>query len=68
MKGAPNPVTLTEKQCRALCRAWDVLRSGESSTRYNGGDFTPRHETRDRAAARVIDALLDQAGFDEDAE
>ena len=66
--GAPIPVTLTEKQCKALCRAWDVLHSGESITRYNVWDFTKRHETRDRAAARVIDELLDQAGYDEDAE
>lgn len=59
---------LTQKQIKALILAWDVLHYGQVSSRYNGGDFTPRNESKCRAAAKVIDALLDQVGYDEDAE
>lgn len=59
-----KPVTLNAKQIRALERAWEVLGSGYSSDRYNGGDHAKRHNSRDRAAARVIDELLEKAGID----
>lgn len=59
-----KPVTLTIRQIDALERAWNVLLSGYSSDRYNGGDFVKRHNARDRAAARIIDELLEQAGID----
>jgi hypothetical protein len=63
-----KPITLTPKQVRALERAWEVLGSGYASDRYNGGDFAKRHNARDRAAARVIDQLLEQAGIGYDGD
>lgn len=64
---AAKPITLTPKQAKALERAWEVLQHGYVETKYNG-DPAKRHETRDQAAARTIDDLLDQAGFGYDDE
>lgn len=68
MAKTSKPITLTAKQVKALERAWEVLGSGYSSDRFNGGDFVKRNNTRDCAAARVIDDLLEQAGHGYDGD
>lgn len=65
-KALIKPVALTERQIRALSHAWNVLESGYSSDRYNGGDFVKRRHPFDRNQARVIDELLENAGIDAD--
>ena len=66
-KALIKPVTLTDKQIRALSRAWEVLSSGLLERPIPVGlDLVKKPRPFDRNQARVIDELLEQVGIDAD--
>ena len=66
-KALIKPVTLTERQIRALSRAWEVLSSGLTERPISSGlDLVKKPRGFDRNQARVIDELLEKAGIDYD--
>lgn len=66
-KALIKPVTLTQRQIRALSRAWEVLSSGLTERPLPAGiDLLNKPRPFDRNQARVIDELLDKAGIDAD--
>lgn len=63
-------VALDKKQLArlvdALERAWEVLHYGYGDMPSNGWDGVRRNHNKDRAAARRIDAFLNETGWGTD--